>query len=352
MKKNKEIGNSIFKYCSSKTAKLILSNNEVLLTKPNDFNDPYDSSLMFEDKDLEIARDVLLNYAADIALKKVLKEHYHQLPFIQKIIVLPATWTMKLSDYNNKRFKEYKPVLNYAKWIGLFTRLGLKNGKEESNSQKALDDFIDLKNSGKIEKSISKAVQEASATLSISCFSKIEDSVLMWSHYADNNKGICLEFENEGFLDVSYSEERTAIRIRKLMYKILWNFHTKEKIEISKKELPIFLIAIAPLLTKSKDWAYEKEVRCIFNSSNKQLISRNDQFFYRLKTLKSIILGCRTSEDEKAEILIFAKDNQIPIYQMQLSNNTYKLIKSEITQETRVSSKRKAQNHEDKKHNH
>jgi len=173
----------------------------------------------------------------------------------------------------------------------------------------------------------------------------------MWSHYADNNKGICLEFENEGFLDVSYSEERTSIRIRKLMYKILWNFHTKEKIEISKKELPLFLIAIAPLLTKSKNWAYEKEVRCIFNSSNKQFISRNDQFFYMLKTLKSIILGCRTSEEEKAEILIFAKDNQIPIYQMQLSNNTYKLIKSEITQETEVSSNRKAQNHEDKKHN-
>lgn len=330
MKKNKEIGNSIFKYCSSETAKLILSNNEVLLTKPNDFNDPYDSSLMFEDKDLEIARDVLLNYVADIALKKVLEEHYHQLPFRQKIIVLPATWTMKLSDYNNKRFKEYKPVLNYAKWIGLFTRLGLKNGKEESNSQKALDDFIDHKNSGKIEKSISKAVQDATATLLISCFSKIDNSVLMWSHYADNNKGICLEFENEGFLDVSYSEERTAIRIRKLMYKILWNFHTKEKLEISKKELPIFLIAIAPLLTKSKDWAYEKEVRCIFNSSNKQLISRNDQFFYRLKTLKSIILGCRTSENDKCDFIKIAQHKGVPVYEIVLTKDTYLLEKIKI----------------------
>lgn len=330
MKKNKEMENSIFKYCSSKTAKLILLNNEVLLNKPNDFNDPYDSSLMFEERDLKIARDVLLNYAADIALKRVLKEHYHVLPFRHKIIALPATWTMKLNDYRNKRFKEYKPVLNYAKLIGLFARLGLKNGKERSNSQKALDDFIYLKNSGKIEESISKAVQEASATLSISCFSKIEDSVLMWSHYADNNKGICLEFENEGFLDVSYSEERTAIRIRKIMYKILWNFHTKEKIEISKKELPIFLIAIAPLLTKSKDWAYEKEVRCIFNSSNKQLISRNDQFFYRLKTLKSIILGCRTSENDKCDFIKIAQQKGVPVYEIVLTKDTYSLKKIKI----------------------
>lgn len=336
MKKNKEIRNSIFKYCSSKTAKLILSNNEVLLTKPNDFNDPYDSSLMFEDKDLEIARDVLLNYVADIALKKVLEEHYHQLPFRQKIIVLPATWTMKLSDYNNKRFKEYKPVLNYAKWIGLFTRLGLKNGKEESNSQKALDDFIDFKNSGKIEKSISKAVQDATATLLISCFSKIDNSVLMWSHYADNNKGICLEFENEDFMEMLYSEERASIKIRNIMYKILWNFHTKEKIEISKKELPIFLIAIAPLLTKSKDWAYEKEVRCIFNSSNKQLISRNNHFLYRLKTLKSIILGCRTSEEDKLEILSIAIEKGVPVFQMKLTQGTYSLVKEEMTKDRKT----------------
>jgi len=156
MKKNKEIENSIFKYCSSKTAKLILLNNEVLLNKPNEFNDPYDSSLMFEERDLKIARDVLLNYVADIALKKVLKEHYHVLPFKHKIIALPATWTMKLSENSNKRFKEYKPVLNYAKWIGLFARLGLKNGKERSNSQKALDDLYTLKTQERSKKASQK----------------------------------------------------------------------------------------------------------------------------------------------------------------------------------------------------
>lgn len=330
MRKVEEKARSIFKYCSPKTAKLILENNEVLLSSPHEFNDPYDSSLMFENKDLEIARDIILSYFADVSLRKVIKEHYHELPIRQKIIALPATWTMKLSDYSNKRFKEYKPIINYARWINVFSKLGFKNGKNDGSSQKALDDFIAIEQSGKIEEGITNAVHESTSNILVSCFSKNDNSVLMWSHYADNNKGVCLEFENEDFLEVSYSEERTAIRIRNIMYKILWNFHTKEKLTISKKELPKHLLAMAPLLTKSRDWEYEKEVRCIFPLNDKKIVTRNNQHFYKLKTLKSIILGCRFSNESKEEMMVLAEKNKVPIYQIAISKDSFGLVKTEL----------------------
>lgn|GEM_PF-1692454 len=322
--------NSIFKYASLRTAKLILENNEVLLNKPLEFNDPYDSRILFEEIDLKIARNIVLNYSADIAIKKVLKEHIHELPFRQKLIAYPATLTLRLSDYSNKRFKEYKPTMNFTRWISLFSKLGLKNGIEGSTSQKALEEFIQLKESKKIEEGIKYAVTEASNQLLVSCFSKVDDSVLMWSHYADSNRGVCLEFENEDFLDVSYSNERAAIRMRNLMYKILWNFHNKEKIEITKNNLPMMLIAIAPLLTKSNDWAYEKEVRCILSKSNSKAILKDDKYFYMMKNIKSITLGCRVSLDDKNKLIEIAEENSIPIFEMVLSKDTYTLTKKPI----------------------
>ncbi len=33
------------------------------------------------------------------------------------------------------------------------------------------------------------------ASLGVICFSERSDSLLMWSHYADNHNGICIEFD-------------------------------------------------------------------------------------------------------------------------------------------------------------
>jgi hypothetical protein len=40
----------------------------------------------------------------------------------------------------------------------------------------------------------SKAAQQGIADRRIYCLTPHADSILMWSHYADNHKGICLEF--------------------------------------------------------------------------------------------------------------------------------------------------------------
>ena len=55
------------------------------------------------------------------------------------------------------------------------------------------------------EEAIERTKKDALAT----CFSKRNDSILMWSHYADSHKGVCFEFDYESpyFYDVLYENK-------------------------------------------------------------------------------------------------------------------------------------------------
>lgn len=320
----------IFKYCSLDISALILENNEILLNEPKNFNDPYDTNILLDEKDLIKAKDILINYSLDIAMKEVIKNHYKDFKWWQKIIAIPAKGTIKLQEITNRKIKEYKPILNYSRMMQSFTDMGLKKGTEDSESQIALNELIKTRNSGVIEETLSDSIKDTTNNLLITCFSKIPDSMLMWSHYADNNKGVCLEFENEDFLDVQYSNKRGKFLISKVMYKILWNYHSNEIEQKSEKEMTSFLIAITPFLTKSNVWSYEEEVRAIYSKNSMLIIEKNNQYFYKMKKLISITLGYRVTEKDKHKFIEFSQKHKIKIYQMELSNETFDLYRKEV----------------------
>ncbi len=47
----------------------------------------------------------------------------------------------------------------------------------------------------------------ARASIGVICFSSNYDNILMWSHYANNHKGICIEFDlNDSFFHGKYKD--------------------------------------------------------------------------------------------------------------------------------------------------
>jgi len=88
------------------------------------------------------------------------------------------------------------------------------------------------------------------------CLSSKYDSPLMWSHYADQHRGVCVGY------DVS---ELPAVALHKVSY--------GESRSISAKDIQAWLvdgnelarraIAIACLRTKAKEWRYENEWRLL-----------------------------------------------------------------------------------------
>ncbi len=118
----------------------------------------------------------------------------------------------------------------------------------------------------------------------IYCLTPVPDSTLMWSHYADNHRGICLEFGTDTPL---------VGRAREVEY-----------LRDYPKWSPNMLGDTGPhiLLTKSDDWKYEREYRIIGLSDGidrpfdaRPLLVKDN--FLKLPTgaLKAVIVGCEAN---------------------------------------------------------
>lgn len=91
--------------------------------------------------------------------------------------------------------------------------------------------------------------------LGICCFSQKMDSLLMWSHYGDKHRGVCLTF------DIMADSELFS-SIYSLEYPLLYPKYNWPKDQDKFHSLR-FLIA-----TKSKEWEYEDEIRVVKDRHN------------------------------------------------------------------------------------
>ena len=128
---------------------------------------------------------------------------------------------------------------------------------------------------------------EQLAEVGICSLSEIGDDVLMWAHYADSHRGICLQFsvaKGDDYFDqalpVNYARDRPTITL-------------------PCRDMDAI---IAPaFLTKADFWSYEREWRLI----------RPDRppGFYRYPpgSLAAIILGARIPGEQRAAIIALAR---------------------------------------------
>lgn len=135
---------------------------------------------------------------------------------------------------------------------------------------------------------------------------------LMWAHYADNHKGICIKYRfKSDFFKLLNDEENELFRIGNVEYKRSLNIND---FGISLKDA---------LFAKSKVWSYENEVRLVYYSTKDTP---------KVKTVKvpgaieAIYLGLRCSAADERIIKALVKDRNIPIYKMYTDiNDAYRL---------------------------
>lgn len=114
----------------------------------------------------------------------------------------------------------------------------------------------------------------------VMCISEIADDILMWAHYADSHRGICLVFDpNDAFFataqPVLYREERP--RVNPLV-------HSQEQ------------MLDAAMFTKSKHWSYEREWRIL------QYKKGAGVYTVPVPSLVQVVLGANISAESEANI--------------------------------------------------
>ena len=154
-----------------------------------------------------------------------------------------------------------------------------------------------------------KKIQDTVNKFGVVCYSVEPINNLLWAHYADCHKGMCLVF------DVPKGKEGL---LNKVKYQLGF-----PKIDLSneaKKDEEFRKIVV----TKSKEWEYENEYRQIF-------YDKNIHYEYP-GNLVEIIFACRTPiEDIKMVTSIATNNDQnIIISKMHIDQFQYKLLKSTI----------------------
>ena len=185
----------------------------------------------------------------------------------------------------------------------------------------------------------------------IKSFSEIKSSNLMWAHYANKYKGICIEYDfsklNNDILfhlfPVFYTNSKKEDM--GLQYTIEEHLDLKQMnyercfpndVDYLKDIMHLFLI-------KSKDWEYEKEWRLLFTYP--QLYNSADDVgdedcpeFYNVHSqtisvencIKSVYLGARIEKIKKDHIVEICKKLGIKVYSSVLAKEKYELIFNEI----------------------
>lgn len=122
-------------------------------------------------------------------------------------------------------------------------------------------------------------LQKFLTTGGVACFSETNDSLLMWSHYANGGKGVCLEFDtnHNPFLKarrVDYTSEIPVIQARSLLI---------------DDDLDLY---VDMFCMKSNHWAYEKEWRSLH-------MKAHTCFPYATEALKAVYFGSEMKQKHR-----------------------------------------------------
>jgi hypothetical protein len=153
------------------------------------------------------------------------------------------------------------------------------------------------------------------------CLSTQPTSTLMWSHYAQNHTGVCLEFNSH----------------RNLVGDALGVVYctTYPVLDLTDQSDNAILL---PLLTKAKDWEYEDEYRLIAQEEKEalnkmSLLTQNSFLQLPDAALISVIVGCSAPDStiQAVRDMILKSDPKVKLKQAVRSANRFELTIKDIS---------------------
>jgi len=138
--------------------------------------------------------------------------------------------------------------------------------------KKSLEDEINIQ-TGQYEMTQRHSLSYLTSDLRIFCLSSKRDSNLMWSHYTNNHRGICIEYDFNTITLNTHGKENLT---KKLFFPVVYCNKPIDVTDLmqSHKHLDAELGVICSAIVKSNDWAYEDEWRILLplmNDENKHI---------------------------------------------------------------------------------
>jgi hypothetical protein len=219
--------------------------------------------------------------------------------------------TLKYSNPNdfNDPFEFNEGLLSYEmteKAVEAFIGMSSQK-KNRPEKRKIIKDIRKYPN--KYINTLKQTILESLSITFVCCFSEIYDNILMWSHYSDKHKGLCIGFDLNLLMDKDDMYERVR--------------YTNDIIPMNLLEEQVKAIEHWAL-TKSSIWSYEKEIRNVIQNYSTNILRFNEN------CIKEIYFGCRFSEKEVNEFRIkyFDKLKHVQLYKIGIETGRFRLKRS------------------------
>ena len=151
----------------------------------------------------------------------------------------------------------------------------------------------------------------------VMCFSECNNSILMWSHYAENHQGFCVEYD--------FNNTRIEKSIRKVNYSNIRKHIPSTFADGDAKTANELIYAAA--CRKSSEWSYEKEWRFVVHKNvlNPFPFDVGAYMINVFSGIRAIYLGAKSKSKYQEEICKHFEGTGISIYKMKMNAQDYTL---------------------------
>lgn len=252
--------------------------NEIYFSNPRTFNDPFDSNPRFKTTTkIDCLKKFFEFIKEQINLEEKVVRSIPEFGELSKNIDVLVDYSININRFNTSDF--IANSLN-EKLIEIFVFY---------NDERSFPSFVDIDIIEFQSKLFADFIFMSidAKYYGIWSASKTSTSPVLWGHYADNHKGVCLEYQ------VTTEENKSQLHFaEESPFDVVQVKYTSKPIDIFAIE-PSSLLKLTNTIinTKYDKWEYEQEIRLI---NHNQGLAK-----FEKKALKSIIFGHRTTPKEK-----------------------------------------------------
>lgn len=255
---------------------------------PEQFNDPYDTALTFD-----IGRFLIEDRTAEEFLDygKRLKSAKDPSKILRSETLV-------------------KPIQARAWNEGILKE---QLGRELTEDDRRNFEVINALSTTRGEAQVRSMVSFLRQKLSILSLTENPSSILMWSHYADNHKGFCIQY--------NFSERPEVNDLRRYCFPVLYRRKLVDATKYLEKPTetnPLFGQFMS--MIKSDQWEYEKEWRIIYAFGGSQT-----KFEHKMPKPSTVILGSHVSNKDRMTMEDYCNKNGIKLKRAELSHKEFRM---------------------------
>lgn len=288
----------LYKYTTVDTARVILSTGKLRSQSPLRYNDPFDSQW-----------DTLWPLTTPEARE-------YEISLIEMALSDPGTWPV---DADPRFRRAMEPMRAKVEAMPLHRRAG------------AIADLArKAAHTSTIPEPLVHRLQDIRRRMRLLCLCESDQSILMWSHYADQHRGVVLGFDS------------TALEqgLRRPLEQVTYTDNPPQLIDPQEWiRTTVFGLRDRPnpvgrerewALTKPTDWRYEKEWRFVWIAEPGTQGDYWDFAFPR-DSLVELVTGCRTDQARVGRLLSLARAIRpdVRCFQSSVHPSRFELVKTE-----------------------